>query len=371
LPDPNVVDRIVDILRRAERPIILAGRGAVVAQAGPALRDLAGRCGALLATTLLGKGLFDADEFGIGIAGGYATDLARRLFGEADLVIGCGASLGHYTTEAGRLYKDAHVIQIDTAPRGLWQGLRVAHVHLHSDAKLGVEAVLERLRVRGIALKGWRTAEMAQRIAAEPPDGKQFPAKPDVVDPRKALLELDAVVPKDWDIVCGGAHFTDFVAPHLRGRSADRYHFISGFGAIGSALSEAIGIATTRPAGKVLLLEGDGSLLMHIQELETISRHRIKLLICALNDGAYGAEVHKFRARGMNPRESMHGYVDLAAIANGFGLCGANVHELQQFDKLMSRYSGDRKSALWDIHIDGTIPSPFYRRRFFGESTSD
>jgi thiamine pyrophosphate-dependent acetolactate synthase large subunit-like protein len=231
--------------------------------------------------------------------------------------------------------------------------------------------VLGALRLRGVASKGWRTAALAQRIAAEPADRKQFPARADVVDPRKALLELDSVVPKDWEIVCGGAHFTDFVAPHLRGRSADRYHFVSGFGAIGSALSEAIGIATTRVAGKVLLLEGDGSLLMHIQELETISRHGIKLLICALNDGAYGAEVHKFRARGMDPRESMHGYVDLGAIANGFGLRGAKVDELQQFDKLMTGYLDDRKAALWDIHIDGTIPSPFYRRRFFGESASE
>lgn len=369
-PDPGIVDRVVDTIRRAERPIILAGRGAVVAQAGPKLRELAERCGALLATTLLGKGLFDADEFGIGIAGGYATDLARRLFAEADLVIGCGASLGYYTTQGGILYKNARIIQIDTAPRGLWQGLRVAHLHLQSDAKLGAEAVLEGLRRRGIASKGWRTPELAQRIAAEPVDGKEFPARAGVVDPRKALLELDSVIPKNWDVVCGGAHFTDFVAPHLRGRSAERYHFITGFGAIGSALSEAIGIATTKPPGRVLLLEGDGSLLMHVQELETVTRHGIKLLICAMNDGAYGAEVHKFRARGMDPRQSMHGDVDLAAIARGFGLQGTRVCELGRFAKLLADYQEDPKATLWDIHIDGSIPSPFYRRRFFGESTT-
>src|SRR2546429_562276 len=89
-------------------------------------RAASATCEGVLATPLLAKGLFDADEFGIGIAGGYATDLARELFGKADLVIGCGAGLGHYTTDAGRLYPNARVVQIDTNPRGMWQGLRVA-----------------------------------------------------------------------------------------------------------------------------------------------------------------------------------------------------------------------------------------------------
>ena len=367
LPDPNVVDRIVDIIREAQRPIIVGGRGSIVSCAGPALRGLAEQCGAVLATTLLGKGLFDVDEFGIGIAGGYATDLARELFAAADLVIGCGAGLGHYTTDVGRLYPSARVIQIDVNPRGLWEGLRIADLHLQADGKLGVEAVIERLRARGIASSGWRTAALAQRIASEPVDGKEFPARPGVVDPRKVLIELDRAIPKDWDIICGGAHFTDFVAPHLRNRSPERYHFITGFGAIGSALSEAIGIATTRNNGKVLLLEGDGSLLMHIQELETIKRHGLKLLVCAMNDGAYGAEVHKFRALGMNPRESTHGHGDLAAIAKGFGLRGAKINELGQAGKLLEDYGRDPTATLWDIHLDGSIPSPFYRRRFYGE----
>ena len=51
-----------------------------------------------------------------------------------------------------------------------------------------------------------------------------------------------------------------------------------------------------RNNGKVMLIDGDGSLYQHIQELETIQRHGIKLLICIINDGGYGAETHKFRA---------------------------------------------------------------------------
>ena len=97
------------------------------------------------------------------------------------------------------------------------------------------------------------------------------------------------------------------------------------FGAIGSALPAAIGIAAARGDGKVLLVEGDGSLMMHVQELETIRRQGIKMLMAIMNDGGYGAEVHKFRANGITTKEAVHGRGDLAAAATGFGLRGASV----------------------------------------------
>jgi len=78
---------------------------------------------------------------------------------------------------------------------------------------------------------------------------------------------------------------------HMKGRPAEKYHVVNDFGAIGSALPAAIGIAAARGDGKVMLIEGDGSLLMHIQELETIRRQGIRMLISVMNDGGYGAEV--------------------------------------------------------------------------------
>ena len=96
----------------------------------------------------------------------------------------------------------------------------------------------------------------------------------------------------------GGAHFAGIAVTHIHGRRAENVHIINEFGAIGSGFPIAIGVAAAHGDGKVLFLEGDGSLMMHIQELETIRRHDIRMLICAVNDGGYGAEVHKFRAQG-------------------------------------------------------------------------
>ena len=87
-PDPALVDEVASMVAEAERPIVIGGRGAVWSGARPALEALAEESGALLATTLLGKGLFDGNPFALDIAGTFATDPGREFFAESDLVIG-------------------------------------------------------------------------------------------------------------------------------------------------------------------------------------------------------------------------------------------------------------------------------------------
>jgi thiamine pyrophosphate-dependent acetolactate synthase large subunit-like protein len=144
-------------------------------------------------------------------------------------------------------------------------------------------------------------------------------------------------------------------------------HIINDFGAIGSAFSIAIGVAAARGDGKVLLIEGDGSLMMHIQELETVRRHGIRMLICAVNDGGYGAEVHKFRAQGFDATESKHGRGDIAAISKGFGLRGEKITSLGRFKDLFAAHEKAGQTELWDLHVDDSIASMPYRRIHFGE----
>ena len=96
------------MIAEAERPIVIAGRGAMlVRRQGARSRRWPRQSGALLATSLLGKGLFDGNPFALDIAGTFASDLGRECFAESDLVIGVGAGLGHYTTEGGYLFPDA------------------------------------------------------------------------------------------------------------------------------------------------------------------------------------------------------------------------------------------------------------------------
>jgi thiamine pyrophosphate-dependent acetolactate synthase large subunit-like protein len=368
MPDPAMVDRLVAMIAEAEKPVIIAGRGAKLAKARAPIEALAEQCGALLATSLQAKGLFEGNPFALDIAGAFASDFARECFAEADLVIGLGVGLGAYTTESGYLYPNARTVQIDINPRGLWQGLRTADMHIRADAAGGAEAITAALKARGIRRDGYRSAALAQQIAADQPDTKEFAIAPGVVDPRKAMLELDAIVPKDWDVVIGGGHYLGIAMTHLRGRAPERFHVVCDFGAIGNGLPAAIGIAAARKDGKVLLIEGDGSLLMHVQELETVRREGHRMLMAIINDGGYGAEIHKFRAGGLDPSLVIHGRGDLAGVSTGFGVKGSTVTSLGAMAGMFRAHQASNGASLWDIHTDDTVVSRPYRRVHYGEA---
>ena len=206
-----------------------------------------------------------------------------------------------------------------------------------------------------------RSAELARRIRDEPADGAQFPLESGLLDPRRAIDELDRVIPKDYDSVSGSGHQAYFHST-MRGRRPENYHAVRDFGAIGNGISLAIGVAAARNNGKVVLFEGDGSLLMHVQELEMVRRHGIKLLICVLNDGAYGAEIHKLRSDGIDDSGAIFGRTDLAAIAKGFGLRGANVNDVAQFKPLFDAYAAQDTAEVWNIHVSDRVVSPHTRR---------
>jgi thiamine pyrophosphate-dependent acetolactate synthase large subunit-like protein len=96
-PAPHQIEQITGALAAASRPVILAGRGAL--GAGCELGRLAEAAGALLATTAAAHGLFAGNPRSLGIAGGFASQIARRLLREADLLLVFGASLNRWTTD--------------------------------------------------------------------------------------------------------------------------------------------------------------------------------------------------------------------------------------------------------------------------------
>ena len=112
----------------------------------------------------------------------------------------------------------------------------------------------------------------------------------------------------------------------------------------------------------MVLFDGDGSLLMHIQELETIKRHGLNILIIVMNDGAYGSEVHKLRAEGMPEEGSVFGYSDFAAIARGFGVEGKTIKNLGDVPKLVEEFGKSGGTAVWDFHVSDKVVSPTIRR---------
>lgn len=357
-PHPADVARAAERIAQSRRIVVMAGLGAVEAGAGPACRRLAERCDALLATTLPARGLFHDDPHCVGVAGGYASAAARELCREADLVIAVGTILAQHNSDGGKMFGTAHVLQLDVAPVAISQGRVAAHSHLRADARLGVEALIEAVAPRPPA---WRSDATARTIRDTPFDTEHVATEPGLHHPADVVAALEAALPQAWQMVNSSGHCA-FYATHMPSRPQERFLTIREFGAIGNGISFAMGVAAARPDDTVVLFDGDGSLMMHVQELETIRRHGLNILVCVLNDGAYGSEIHKLRSIGLSDEGAVFGRPDFAAIARGFGLGGARVDDLAAVPALVADFARQGGGAVWDFPISDRVMSPLMRR---------
>jgi thiamine pyrophosphate-dependent acetolactate synthase large subunit-like protein len=357
-PHPADVARAAEIVGAAKRIVVMAGMGAVEANAASACKALAARCDGLLATTLPARGLFCDDPFSIGVAGGFSTEIAWACFEEADLVIAVGSSLARHNSDNGKLWPKAKLLQIDIEPVSLSQGRVAADAHLRADARLGAEALTKALPLRS---HDWRNTDLAERIRAAPADSAVFDTQPGLLDPRDVVAALEKSLPSDWQLVNSSGHCSYFFA-QMPSRPQGLFLTIREFGAIGNGISFAIGVAAARPDKTVVLFDGDGSLLMHVQELETIRRHGLNILIIVLNDGAYGSEIHKLRAEGRSDAGAVFGSTDFAAIARGFGIGGETIADLTVLPDLIAEFGKTGGAAVWDVPISDRVVSPVIRR---------
>jgi len=357
-PHPDDVARAATLVAGAERIVVLAGLGAAEAGAGESCRALAEKAGGLLSTTLPARGLFHDDPFCLGISGSFTPEVGLEYLAQTDLVIAVGCSLAYHAGGGGQLWPKAQMLQIDVDPVAVSQGQEVARHHLRADARLGVEALTAALPARA---KTWRSEAMAARMRDSKPDSHSVEIEPGLLDPREVVEALEQALPQDWEMVNSGGHSSWFFG-QMPSRAWERFMTIREFGAIGNGISFAMGVAAARPDRTVVLFDGDGSLMMHVQELETIKRHGMNILVVVMNDGAYGSELHKLRAEGMPEDGSVFGYCDFAGIARGFGLAGETFTRLDDLPRRVAAFAQRGGAAVWDFHVSTKVMSPSMRR---------
>ncbi|WP_027008033.1 thiamine pyrophosphate-binding protein [Conexibacter woesei] len=358
-PNPAALDAVAARLAAAERPVVLGGRGAVVAEAGPALRRLAEQNGALLATSAVAHGLFSGDSYNIGISGGFASPLAAELLPQADLILAFGATLNHWTTRHGALIgPDAEVIHIDLDP---------AVATVVGDAAATADALLARA---SDSRPGWRTEALAQRIASERWNDVPFDdaPQPGTIDPRTLSNALAARLPEDVAIAVDSGHFTGWPAMHLHVANARSWLFANAFQAVGLGLGMAIGAAVARGPERVTVAAlGDGGTFLSLQELETAARLQLRLLVVVYDDHAYGAEVHHFAPLGVDVAPAQFPPADLAAIAQALGVRGVTVESAADLDAALAGWLGAGAGSgplLLDAKVDPTIAAAWLEEAF-------
>jgi len=329
-PDPQAVERLADALTRAQRPLILGGRGAVIADAEAALVALGDRIGALFATSVCGHGLFAGNPFSLGISGGFSSPAADALIAESDFIVGFGVSFTQWTTKRGKLITPGAVVaQIDIDVPQLGYQMPVEHA-VHGDARVTAEALLAALGRRGLPRAGRRSEAMRERIRAG--DNHHFPhpdeSSPEFIDPRTLSKAVDAILPPDRVVASDSGHFCGWVPRYLRVPNARASCLSHSFQSVGLGLPSAIGLAIAHPGKLAVLGTGDGGFLMSMADMETAVRLGLRLCILVYNDASYAAEVHYFGRQGFSTDIVRFPATDFVAMARGFGARGATVRTL-------------------------------------------
>ncbi len=329
-PAASAVAEVADRLAGAERPLILAGRGAVLAGAGEPLERVGDAVGALLATSAVANGLFSRSQWNLGISGGFASPLASELIAQADLVLAFGASLNAWTTAHGKLIgPQAVVIQVDLEPRAIGVHRKV-DLGVLGDASETASALVSEMAARSLARKGWRSTELAERIRTHRWRDETYADRGDDehIDPRTLSIALDTILQEQRTLAVDSGHFMGYPAMYLRVPGPDAFVFAQAFMSVGLGLAGAIGAAVARPDRLTVAALGDGGALMALPELETAARLGLDMLVLVYNDAAYGAEVHHFAPAGHPLDIVRFPDTDFAAIGRALGLEGITVRRL-------------------------------------------
>jgi thiamine pyrophosphate-dependent acetolactate synthase large subunit-like protein len=347
-------------LAGAKRPFLLAGRGAWLADAGDALGALADATGAITASTALGRGVFPAAEFDLGVTGGFGADGAMALVREADVAVVFGASLNQFTMRFGDLFAPGtRVVQVDVAPTA-------THPHVggfvRGDAAVVASALVAELDILGATPSGWReTVDLAPLRELEPGDGIAADGR---LDPRSVAARIGELLPEDRVVVSDGGHFIGWANMYWPVASPDRMIMVgTAYQSIGLGWPSVPGAALAQPDATVVLTTGDGGGLMALADLESAVRVAGGRGIAVVwNDAAYSAEVNLYGLKGLAEDPMRIPEVDFAGLAAAVGAEGVVVRELADLDRLASwaaTPAEERPYLLLDCRISGDVIAPY------------
>lgn len=354
------VEQLAAALASAERPFLLAGRGAWISGAGEALGELADLTGAITATTALGRGLFPRLEFDLGVTGGFGAEGAMDLVREADVAVVFGASLNQFTMRFGDLFAPGtRVFQVDVAAAATHP---YVSGYIRGDAAVVARAISSALRAHDVKPSGWReTVDVAALRAYDAGDGVAADGR---LDPRSVARRVGELLPEDRVVVSDGGHFIGWANMYWPVASPDRMMMVgTAFQSIGLGWPSVAGAVHARPEATVVLTTGDGGGLMALADLETAVRvARGRGLAVVWNDAAYGAEVNLYGLKGLAEEPMLIPEVDFARLAAGVGAEGVVVRRMEDLDRLASwaaEPAHTRPFLVLDCRISGSVIAPY------------
>ena len=285
--NPRQIKKAMGMLTEAERPMILAGGGVIIANAERELIKLAELLLAPVATSLMGKGAFpETHPLAVGMIGMHGRKAGNYAINDADVILAIGCRFSDRTTAVVSCFApEAKIIHADIDPAEIGKNVPV-DLPIVGDARNILKDMLKLLKAK--AKKG-KQNQWTKKIARYK---KEFSPKMDYNDvplkPQKIIKEIMDVLSAD-DIVVTEVGQCQMWAAHYLGRTKPRTFLSSGgLGTMGFGFPAAMGAKVAKPETNVIDIAGDGSFLMNSQELATVVTEDIPVVVAVFNNRYLG-----------------------------------------------------------------------------------
>ncbi|MCC5844386.1 MAG: biosynthetic-type acetolactate synthase large subunit [Verrucomicrobia bacterium] len=324
---------IADAINRSKRPVILAGHGAMLAHAGPELKELAETCQIPVTSTLLGKGIFpESHELSLGMLGMHGTAYANKAICEADLIMSVGSRFDdRIIGQADKFGRNATIIHIDIDPAEIGKMIK-PDLQAIGDAKVILTALNK--HVTRLQTKDW--------LAHLDGYKKRFPLNYKKQGGLKMQHILDVMdqLTKSRAVVCTdvGQHQM-WAAQFCKTEAPWDWISSGGAGTMGFGFPAAIGAQLGRPDDIVVAVVGDGGFQMTLFELSTAVLQKTPVKILILNNHFLGM-VRQWQELFFDNRKSgvdLEGNPDFVKLAEAYGAKGFQIKRPADIEKVLTR----------------------------------
>jgi acetolactate synthase-1/2/3 large subunit len=315
------VEKALQLIAAAERPVIYAGGGVIASNASSELVDFATQLGIPVATTLMGIGCIPGDHpLNLGMLGMHGTEYANFAITESDVLFSIGVRFDDRVTGKTETFAPhAKIIHIDIDPAEIGKNKRV-DVPVVGDVKAVLQDMLSMLKKNGLTdawlkkIKHWKQHHPLKC----PDDGRLHPQF--IIRQMSELLGGDAI------IVSEVGQNQMWTAQYYCFRNPRTWITSGGLGTMGYGLPAAMGAHFARPDLPVFDVAGDGSIQMNIQEFGTIAHNKIPVKVAILNNRFLGM-VRQWQELFYDRRYSFTELppVEFVKIANAYGIEGIKV----------------------------------------------
>ena len=339
-PEPALVEETADLISSSDRPLIIAGWGAIHSGASPQIIKLAEAIPAPVATSYMGRGVVPEDShFSLGPAGKRGTDMANAALSSCDLLLALGCRLTNLTVGDSRLR--CKIVQVDVEPENFTS---LPALRIRGDASLFAEALLRRLRhPKRSGL--WASHER------EPPlqEGRSAEFMRAIASMRDSVFTVDI-----------GKH-TIWALKAIRAKSPRSIIFSGNLSAMGFSLPAALGAKVALPDRKVIAIMGDGGFQMTCPELSTLKENGLAVAVCVFNNGTLGLiRQLQERAYGKPFGVDYSSPPDYIALAKAFGVKGVLAESPPDAADALSNFD---EPLVVEIRIPRDEPIPMGRPR--------